>query len=688
MINKVRREVEELRDQIRMHDRKYYVENTPEITDYEYDLLINDLKELEKRFPELVTPDSPTQRVGGEPITSFNSVEHKIPMLSIDNTYSEDELREFDKRIRRLVDNKDVDVEYVIEHKIDGIAISLWYENGVFVRGVTRGDGIKGDDVTVNIKTIKGLPLRISNFDHILGGNYSTKSQTLSGGPCLLEVRGEVYLPDNDFQRLNNEREESDKPLFANPRNAAAGSLKLFDPRVAAKRRLHLFVYDIGYSDGLNISTHIETLEFIQKLGLPVNHHYKLCGDIEGVIKTCNKWETKRRELSFQVDGMVIKVNTLKLRQEMGATSKAPRWLISYKFHPEQVITRIVDIVVQVGKSGTLTPVANLEPVSLAGSTVSRATLHNFDEIKRKDIRAGDYVTIQKAGDIIPQVVGVVKEKRNGDEETVKVPVKCPVCDSEVSKSETEVYIRCTNLSCPAQSKRRIAYFASRDCMDIEGLGPALVEQLVDEGLLEDYADIFSLKLDQLLGLDRMAEKSSKNLLNSIEKSKNRDLSNLICALGISNVGSHASELLANRFGSIEKLSETGQEALESIPEIGSIMANNIIAFFQNPGTVEIVQKLKEANVNTKSLSGYKEFQTSGISGKAFVITGTLEKYPRKDLEKLIKESGGKVSSSVSKKTNYLIVGDSPGSKLQKAMELGVDVINESEFEAMVTSSF
>ncbi|MGR3179547.1 MAG: NAD-dependent DNA ligase LigA [Candidatus Anammoxibacter sp.] len=672
-----------LQSQIRYHDRKYYINDAPEITDYEYDLLINELIKLEKEYPSLVSPDSPTQRVGGQPAKGFDTVTHKMPMLSIGNTYSEEELREFDKRIHRTIDGSIHAVEYVVELKIDGVAISLWYENGSFVRGVTRGDGNKGDDVTANLKTIKEIPLTIGECESPILPFAKGGSEGIHI-PQFVEVRGEVYLPDEDFQKLNLKREEEDKPVFANPRNATAGSLKLLDPRISAKRCLHLFAYEIGNCDGIDLTTHMETLNFIKSIGFRVNPNFTLCRNIDEVITVCNKWETQREELPYQVDGMVVKVNMLKLREELGNTNKSPRWMISYKFHPEQSVTRIIEVVIQVGKSGALTPVANLEPVHLAGTTISRATLHNFDEIQRKDIRLNDYVIIQKAGDIIPQVVSVIKERRHGDAEPIELPTKCPVCGGVVKKSDTEVYIRCSNPLCSAQAKQRITFFAGRKAMDIEGLGPAVVDQLVDKGLLNDYADIYYLKLDDLISLERMAEKSSVNLLNSIEESKDCDLNNLLCALGISHVGTNAASILAKEFGSIDSLAEATAEELEVVPEIGPKMAESIFKFFNNNETLNIIRKLRDANVNMEKKVNDTLVESEIVFEKIFVITGTLERYTRKEIEDIIKNCGGKTSSSVSQKTDYLIVGASPGSKAQKAKELGVNIVNENEFEAMV----
>lgn len=673
MPSTIKEKIKQLRDTIRYHDQKYYVENNPEITDYEYDQLLKELQHLEKLHPELITPDSPTQRVSGEPLTQFPTIEHRIPMLSIDNTYSDEELREFDRRIKRIAEiETHQDIEYVVELKIDGVAITLWYENGLFARGATRGDGFKGDDVSANLKTIRQIPLILEPSD---------KKHKI---PPLIEIRGEIYLPNKEFQRLNEEREEEGEPQFANPRNAAAGSLKLLDPRITAQRRLRLFAYAIGYFEGIEPKTHIQCLELIRRFGLPVNPHARLFKNIEEVIHYCNEWDNRRGELDYMVDGMVIKVNSLDLHDQLGATSKSPRWVISFKFQPEQAITKIEEIVVQVGKTGTLTPVANLTPVLLAGTTVSRATLHNFDEIRRKDIREGDHVILQKAGEIIPQVVTVLKEKRKGTEIPFTEPSACPECKEKVVRDDTEVYLRCHNQFCQAQVKRRIQYFAGRVAMDIEGMGPALVEQLVDKGFVKDYADIYYLKYEDLISLERMGEKSSQNLIHAIEESKHRDLDRLICALGILNVGSHTAEVLAERFDTLDKLANATQEELEGIYEIGTVVAKSILGFFQNKRTQEIVEKLKAVGVNTKKLATHKLAKNTKVSGKSFVVTGTLQKYSRKEAETLIKSLGGRVLASVSKKTDYLVAGEEPGSKLGKARELNVHILDEVAFEKMI----
>ncbi|NUO07568.1 MAG: NAD-dependent DNA ligase LigA [Candidatus Brocadia sp.] len=668
----IKEKIEQLRGIIRYHDRKYYVENNPEITDYEYDQLLKELQQLEKLHPDLITPDSPTQRVGGEPLTQFPAVEHRIPMLSIDNTYSDEELEEFDRRIKRMAEiNARQDIEYVVELKIDGVAITLWYEKGLFVRGATRGDGFKGDDVTANLRTIRQIPLKLQ------------PAEVKQKIPPVIEIRGEIYLPDKEFQRMNEEREDEGEPQFANPRNAAAGSLKLLDPRLTAQRHLCVFTYAIGYYEELELKTHMQCLELIRSLSLPVNPHTRLCKNMEAVIRYCNEWDKRRRELDYMVDGMVIKANSLAIHDRLGATSKAPRWMISYKYQPEQAVSKIEEIVVNVGKTGTITPVACLAPVPLSGTTVSRATLHNFDEISRKDIRVGDRVVVQKAGEIIPQVVSVLKEKRDGTEKIFKEPSACPECNGSVSKDG--VYLRCHNPFCRAQAKRRVQYFASRDAMDIEGLGPALAEQLVDKGLVKDYADVYYLKYDDLVNLERMGGRSSSNLIHAIEESRNRDLDRLICAMGIGNVGSHTAEVLANHFDTLDKLANAGQADLEEIYEIGPVVAQSIIAFFQNEHTQEIIKKLKTAGVNTKKRATPKLVKNPKVSGKSFVITGTLQKYSRKEAGTLIRNLGGRILSSVSKKTDFLVVGEDPGSKLDKAREFNVHVLDEEAFEKIIS---
>jgi DNA ligase (NAD+) len=651
--------IEELVKLINYYNYMYYVENNPVISDYEYDKLYKELVELEEKYPEYKLPDSPTQKVGGQPLKEFKTVEHKIPMLSMDNTYSEEELIEFDARIKRMADIKEVD--YVVELKYDGVAVSLHYENGEFVLGVTRGDGFRGDDITENLKTIKTLPLKIKY------------KQTI-------EVRGEVYMRKDDFEKLNRERKEKGEVLFANPRNATAGSLKLLDPKLVAQRNLQIFIYQGFLNNGPN--THWEVLNFLKEIGFPVSSYRKHCKNIREVIDYCNEWENKRFSLPYNIDGMVVKVNSLDLQRTLGTTTKSPRWAVAYKFPAEQVSTLVKDVVVQVGRTGTLTPVAILEPVVVSGTTVSRATLHNFDEIKRLDVKIGDRVFIEKSGEIIPKVVKVIPEARTGKEKDIPIPEKCPVCGSMVVKDKEEVAIRCPNIRCPAQVKERIIHFASRDAMDIEGLGEKWVNILVDKGLLSDYGDIYYLKYEDLIKLERMGEKSVNNLLTAIEKSKTRPFANLIYAIGIRHVGIHASEILAEEFNSIDELKNAKIETLSSIQEIGPTIAESIVEFFTNEENLKVIEKLKRAGVKMKKEKA--ESKKDILSNLTFVITGTLKNYSRNEIQDYIKKLGGKVTDSVSKNTDYLICGNEPGSKLQKAQQLGIKIITEEEFEKLV----
>ncbi|MCM8771516.1 MAG: NAD-dependent DNA ligase LigA [Candidatus Omnitrophica bacterium] len=653
--------IEELVKLLNYYNYMYYVENNPVISDYEYDQLYKELVELEEKYPEYRLPDSPTQKVGGAVLEGFRTVEHKIPMLSMDNTYSREELIEFDQRIKRMADVKEV--EYVVELKYDGVAVSLHYENGNFILGVTRGDGIKGDDITENLKTIKTLPLKIDYKE-------------------TLEVRGEVYMRKDDFEKLNKEREKRGEVLFANPRNATAGSLKLLDPKIVAQRNLQIFIYQGFLKDGPE--THWEVLEFLKKIGFPVSPYKKLCKNIEEVIEYCDEWQEKRFSLPYNIDGMVVKVNNLNLQKTLGTTTKSPRWAVAYKFPAEQVTTIVKDVIVQVGRTGTLTPVAILEPVFVSGTTVSRATLHNFDEIQRLGLKIGDRVFVEKSGEIIPKVVKVIPEVRTGNEKDVPIPEVCPVCGSKVVKDKEEVAIRCPNIRCPAQVKERIIHFASRDAMNIEGLGEKWVNILVDKGFLTDYGDIYYLKYEDLIRLERMGSKSARNLLDSIEKSKTRPFENLIYALGIRHIGIHASEILAEEFNSIDELKNATFERLSSIHEIGPIMAESIIEFFSNEENLKVIEKLKKAGV--KMEKEIKEEKKDILSGLTFVITGTLKNYTRNEIQDYIKKLGGKVTDSVSKKTDYLICGDQPGSKLQKAKSLGIKIITEEEFEELVKS--
>ncbi|MDH7517097.1 MAG: NAD-dependent DNA ligase LigA [Candidatus Thermoplasmatota archaeon] len=657
--NEAKKEIEKLREQINYHNYMYYVENNPVISDYEFDQLLKKLEKLEAEYPDLITPDSPTQRVGGEPVEGFVSVEHKVAMLSLDNAYTHDELREFDERVRKNVG----DVEYVVEPKIDGVGVALLYENGVFVRGATRGDGFRGDDITVNLKTIRSIPLR-------LRGNVLNN----------VEVRGEVYIPIDGFKKLNKEQEKKGELVFANPRNAAAGSIRQLDPRVVASRPLDIFVYFISYSDK-NFSTHEEALEALKKAGFRVNPLIKKVKDIEAAIKYCEELEKKREKLDYEIDGAVLKVNSLAQQKQLGETIKHPRWANAFKFTAKQATTKLNDIVVQVGRTGTLTPVAVLEPVQVGGVTVSRATLHNFDELKRKDIRVGDKVLVERSGDVIPQVVKSIKEKRTGKEKRKIIPKKCPVCGTNVVRSEDEVAVRCPNRYCPARLKWRLKHYASRDAMDIEHLGESTIDKLLDEKIIDNISDLYRLKKEDILKLEGFKDKSAQNLLDSIEQSKHRSLSRLIYALGIRHVGKYAAQVLASKYDSIDDLAEASAEELNQIFCLGEKTAEAIATFFATEENRELIKKLKEVGVQTKEVKKKEELP---LRGKKFVFTGGLRSLSRPDASELVKQKGGIVTSSVSKDVDYVVVGEEPGSKYEKAKKLGLKIIDEKEFKKLV----
>ncbi len=666
MAGDVRKRLERLRREIRRHDHLYYVLNAPEIGDREYDALFAELLRLEAAHPELVTADSPTQRVSGRPLDEFATVRHAVPMLSMDNTYSPEELQAFDVRVRKQLDRADYD--YVVELKIDGLAVSLRYEDGTLVAGATRGDGEVGDDVTANIRTIKSIPLSLLN-----GGQV----------PTVLEVRGEVYMPTRSFVELNRMRAEAGEPAFANPRNAAAGSLKLLDARVTATRNLAFFAYAVGEVSQPLAADHYHTLQRFRTLGLPVNPHIRRAKDIDEVIEVCRSWSEKRFELDYQTDGMVVKVNRYDQRDILGTTGRAPRWCIAYKFPAERAETVVESIAVQVGKSGILTPVANLTAVRLSGTTVRRASLHNFDEMQRLDVRPGDTVVIEKAGEIIPQVVEVKKQRRPKGARPFEVPKKCPVCDSDVVKDEVGVYVRCPNPNCSGQLKERLRYFAGRGQMDIERLGVSLIEQLVDRGLVEGFADLYRLQKEDLAALDRMADKSAQNVLDGIEASKRRPLWRFLAALGIRHVGGQSAQILAEHFGSLAALRNASQEELEAIDQIGPVMAESIYAYFREPRHRAIIADLVAAGVRPQAEAAKP--RTGALFGKTVVVTGSLEHFTRQQAEQAIKEAGGKASGSVSKKTNFVLAGAEPGSKLDKARELGVTVIDERQFMKMLS---
>lgn len=661
-----KRQIERLREELRHHNYLYYVENRPEISDGEFDRMMRRLQELEEAHPELFAPDSPTQRVGGQPVEGFETVTHSVRMLSIDNAFDFDELRKWDENtVRKGLDGESV--TYVAEPKIDGLAVSLRYENGRLVRGATRGDGLRGDDVTANIRTIRAAPLKLH----------------MKRPPAVLEVRGEVYMSRKEFERLSREREQNGLAPFANPRNAAAGSLKLLDPRETAKRRLSVWFYGVGATEGVSFDTHADTLDLLKEAGLPVNPEIKVLESIDAVIDYVEKFEQKRQKLGYGVDGVVVKVNDLTQWERLGATSKFPRWVIAYKYHAEQARTVIEGIDVQVGRTGVLTPVAHLRPVQLAGTTVKRASLHNEDEIRRKDIRIGDTVVIEKAGEIIPQVVSVVTGKRTGREKRFHMPRECPVCGAEVVRLGDEVYQRCSSMSCPAQLEGRLEYFASRDAMDIEGLGPAVIEQLVGKGLVRDPADLYHLELAQLTELERMGEKSSQNLLDAIEKSKQAGLTRVITALGIPNVGGTAAETLAAAYRNLDELAAASADELTEIETIGPIIADSIVKFFENRDNGKVIEKLRAVGVKMKAEAPKRKPGGADLSGKTFVITGTLEGFSRKEAEDLVKALGGKATGSVSSNTDYLVVGENPGSKPDKARSLGVEIIDEKRFRKL-----
>lgn len=665
----VRARHEALCAKIEHHNRLYYVDAAPEISDADYDALYRELQDLEAQHPALVTPESPTQRVGGAPLEDFETVNHAVPMLSIDNTYNPGELRAFDARVRRGLGGEAP--AYVAELKIDGVAMSLLYEDGRLVRAATRGDGTQGDDVTHSVRTIRALPLRLAGDP-----------------PPRLEIRGEVYMRHAELQRLNRLREEAGDPPLANPRNTTAGTLKLLDPREAAKRRLDFCAYDIAPLPGVAIAAHHETLERLKAWGLPVSPHSKHCASIDEVLEVCGYWQDHRNDLDFEIDGMVIKVDSAEHRRRLGTTSKSPRWAISYKFPAQVAQTILKQITVQVGKTGTLTPVAELEPVPLAGTVVKRATLHNFEDLARKDVREGDTVEIQKAGEIIPQVLRAVIERRPAGALPYPVPTACPVCTSAVQQDPEGVYLRCINLACPAQLKGRLRHFAGRAAMDIEGLGEILVEQLVDKGLVHDPADLYALDAATVAGLERMGEKSAANLIAGIEASKQQPLSRLLHGLNIRHVGGHTAEILAQHFGSIGPLMDATPEDLEAIHEIGAVVAASVHGFFEVPENRALIDRLRAAGLTlAEPQSNAGDAGRRPFEGKTFVVTGTLTHYTREDIHERIKALGGRPSSSVSAKTDYLVAGEKAGSKRTKAEQLGVPILSEAEFDALVAEA-
>ena len=664
-----KKEIESLRNTIHRYDHLYYVKNSPAISDREYDRLYGRLERLEKKYPESVTSDSPTQRVGGKVEQRFRQVVHPIPMLSLDNTYNIDEVRAFHQRvIKNLPDVPEDSIEYVVELKFDGLAVALTYENGKLVQGATRGDGIQGEDITANLKTIRSIPLEISNEPF-----------------KKIEVRGEVYMPKKEFQRLNAIREEAGESPFANPRNAAAGALRVLDPAITDSRKLGVFIYTVGFLDKHVCKTHSELQEQLAALRFPVNEHNQLCLNFEKTIAAIEEWRTKKNDLDYEVDGLVVQVNSLEYRRKLGATSKFPRWAVAYKYETEQAKTEILEIVCQVGRTGSITPVANLKPVFVSGSMVSRATLHNADEIKRKDIRVGDQVVIEKAGEVIPKVVRVLNLS-NKRQAPYKMPAVCPECKTKIFRSEGEAVWRCVNATCPAQLKERLKHFASRKAMDIDHMGPAVIDQLVESGRIKKFSDLYTLKKDEVAGLERLADKSAQNLIDAIEKSKSAGLARLLFGLGIRHIGQRAATILADTFQSLQKLQETPYEHLEAVMEIGPVVTESLKSFFDQKHNMQDIEKLCSLGVVVEEPNGAKKLD-GALAGKQFVLTGGLSKFSRDEAKKKIESFGGRVTSAVTKKTDYIVVGKDAGSKLEKAKKLGLTIIDEEGFLKLIGSA-
>lgn len=655
---KIEQRMNKLIDLINYHNDKYYNQDTPEISDYEYDNLMKELIILEQENPNLKKIDSPSNRVGGISLDKFEQITHKIPMLSLSNAYSEKDLKDFDKRVRDMLNEN---VEYVVEFKIDGLSVGLTYKDGLFKKGATRGNGIVGEDISQNLKTINTLPLRIEDKNEIV-------------------VRGEVFISKEDFKKVNEIQEKEGLQLFANPRNLAAGSLRQLDSKLTAKRPLDIFIFNLEYEDGLGFKTHSQALEYLKNIGFKVSQEYKVFNNIEDIINHIEYWTINREKLDFDIDGMVIKVNDLSQREVMGHTAKSPRWAIAYKFPAQQKKSKVIDIVVEVGRTGTITPTAILEPVRLAGTSVSRATLHNEDYINEKDIRINDTVLVQKAGDIIPQVVKVIKDERNGNEIPFEMPKKCPVCSEPTVRLQGESAVKCINISCPAQIRRGIIHFVSRDAMNIDGLGESIITLLLEHNIIEDIADLYTLDKDKIVDLDRMGEKSATNLLKSIDKSKNNDLWRLINGLGIKFIGTKGAKILASSFNNIESIISATQEELTNLEEFGEIMASSVVNFFKEEKNIILIEKLKNVGVNMKSLEDNNLEMAKIFEGMKIVLTGTLQTLKRNDVKEIIELRGAKSTSSVSKSTTFVLAGEESGSKLTKANELGIKVIDEEKF--------
>jgi len=661
-----KKQIAELRERLSYHSYRYYALDSPEISDAEYDQMMVELRKLEEQYPALITPESPTQRVGAAPIDEFGTVEHPLPLLSLANVFSDDELLAWHKRISNLVPDQAMD--FVCELKMDGLAVALTYVDGKLTTGATRGDGFRGEDITQNLRTIKSIPLTVPNH-----------------APKKFEVRGEVYLSKAGFAKLNRERAEEELPLFANPRNAAAGSLRQHDPRITAKRPLDIYIYALGYIDDASVSapaTHWETMEYLKSLGFRISPYSAKAAGISEAAEYYRRWLDKRDKLEFEADGVVIKVNSLKLQEALGAVGHDPRWAVAYKFPSIQATTRLLDIGINVGRTGSLNPYAILEPVSVGGVTIKRATLHNEEDIRRKDLRIGDTVIIQRAGEVIPEIVAPVLSKRTGDERVFVMPDRCPACGSEVFKPEGEAIARCTNASCPAQLHRLLAHFVSRNAMDIDGIGEKIAGALIENGLVKDAADLYSLTKEQLMTMDGIEEKSANNLLNAISESKERPLARFIFALGIRHVGAEIADILANHFGSIDTLSQATGKELTQIPAIGPKIAESIVAFFHKEGNRSIIERLEQAGVTLKESEDKQK--DLPLKGQQFVLTGTLGSLTRNEAKARIKALGGGIGSSVSKKTTYVVAGTDPGSKLEKAQKLGIKIIDEGEFLKLI----
>ncbi|MGM0438461.1 MAG: NAD-dependent DNA ligase LigA [Bacillota bacterium] len=656
---KAKNKIEELRAELRYHEHKYYVLDDPEISDAEYDEMMTELKKLEEKYPEFKSHDSPTQRVGGKALDEFKKVEHQSEMLSLGNAFNDQDLRDFANRIYRKASIEKDDIDFIVEHKIDGLSAIISYENGTLALGATRGNGRIGEDVTKNLKTIGSIPLKLKE-------------------EVDLEIRGEVFIKKEDFEKLNERRLDEGKEAFANPRNAAAGSIRQLDPSIAASRPLSFLPYTLISYEELEISSHLEALNYIKKLGFK-NNWYKKAKDIDEVIEICNEWIDKRDKIDHEIDGMVVKVNNFSLREKLGSTSKSPRWAIAFKFPAQKKTTTVKDIRISVGRTGALTPTAILEPVEVDGSTVSRATLHNEDELKRKDVRIGDKVLIQKAGDIIPEVIKVIKDKRDGSEKEFEMPEKCPVCGSKAVREEGKAVLRCTNIACPAQRRESILHFVSRDAMNIDGIGESLIDQLLKNNLVEDYADLYFLKKEDLLPLERIAEKSANNILTAISESKDRSFNRLLYALGIRYVGQRTARLITDKYHSISSLADAREEDLININEIGPAIAESIVHFFSEEHNKKVIEKLRKAGVKLQKEASTKE--SNFLADKRFVFTGGLSDYTRAEASEKVRNAGGRVTSSVSSQTDYVVVGDNPGSKLDKAQKLEVEILNEEGFK-------